>query len=417
VLRPLERHCTEEHDDTSAVPDGRLRGRRILVVMPTIPLYGMERKTLHVMQALRRRGADVLFITQKDYGQNIQQEVERIGCRWVAASFDQLLHLPRGPCEAASLLRSWLRSAVELNWIRNEFKPTHIHIPNLTLFLYSWPVLLYAQETVVFALPTPPDTSFNGFRRHLNNFIWRQGVARVCDHVVCNSQFTLSQVRAVGADTPKTCVIYNCSPSRLARAGDAPVVDRSKLNVVYVGRICADKGVREYVNAASHIARERTDVDFYLAGDYEWRNVFATDLISEVQTAGLASRIRFLGEISDVPELLRQCDLHACPSVCDEAFGLVVLEAKDQSIPSVVFPSGGLKETVNHLVDGYVCANRTSTALYNGLKYFLDDPEAMRCAGREAKRSLARFSTENAASAWASLFEQPSRDRHRRARG
>jgi glycosyltransferase involved in cell wall biosynthesis len=395
---------TEAHDNTSAVCNCHLRGRRILVVMPTIPLYGMERKTLHIMEDLRRRGAEVLFIIQKDYGQKIRREVENIGCRWVPGSFDKLLHLPRGPREALSLLRCWFRSAVELNRVRNEFKPTHIHIPALLFFLYSWPVLLFAHETVVFALPNPPDTGFIGFRRHLNNFIWRQGVGSVCDHIVCNSEFTLSQIRAVGLNTAKTRVIYNSMPTRPTIVGDAPCLDRSKLNVAYVGRLSAEKGVREFVEAASRIALERDDVEFHLAGDYEWRNPFATALIDEIKAKGLQSRVRFLGEINDVAELLCQCVLHACPSVWDEPFGLVVLEAKSQAIPSVVFPSGGLTETVTHLADGYICAEKSVAALYEGLRYFLDRPEIMRTAGANAKRSLARFSPEKAGREWASLF-------------
>jgi glycosyltransferase involved in cell wall biosynthesis len=403
---------SEHTADPPGVPrvaEGELSGTRILAVMPTIPLHGMERKTLKIMSGLRERGADVLFITQKDYGQSVQRAVEDIGCQWVAASFDQLLHLPRGPREAATLLASWWTSASELNRIRRAYRPTHIHIPNMTLFLYSWPTLLRAPETIVFALPNPPDTSFTGFRRHLNSFIWRHGVQRVCDRIVCNSAFTLAQVRAVGLTSERLSLIYNSAPYRTPGAGDAPVVDRSKMNVAYIGRICTDKGVREYIDAALCITSERTDVDFYLAGDVEWRNPFAKALIEELKVKGLTSRIHFLGEINDVTELLAQCDVHVCPSICEEAFGLVVLEAKSRSVPSVVFPSGGLTETVRHLVDGYVCPSKTSSALYDGIRHFLDDPVAMRKAGREAHRSLADFSERKAADAWASLFKQPKR--------
>ena len=393
----------QEQDRTMTDVQVRLTGLRILVVMPTIPLHGMERKTIHVMKGLRERGADVLFITQQTYGQRIQKEVDGIGCRWVPASFDKLLHLPRRPGEALSILRSWVRSASEFNAIRKEYKPTHIHIPNLTFFLYCWPVLLNASETVVFALPNPPDKSFSGLRRHLNNFIWREGVARVCDHIVCNSKFTASELGAAGVEAHKTSIIYNCAPDRPVRSGDAPVVDRSRLNVAFLGRICAEKGVRELVEAALRIASEMENVDFHIAGDYRWQNPFAESLIKEVDSKGLASRVRFIGEVNDVGEFLAQCDLHVCPSVWDEPFGLVVLEAKSQSLPSVIFPSGGLKEVVTHLVDGYVCQEKTSEALYQGLRFFLDRPQLMRQAGQRARRSASSL-RESAGNDWASLF-------------
>lgn len=420
----------EEKDHTATDAGGVLSGVRILVVMPTIPLWGMERKTLNIMGGLREQGADVLFITQKDHGQHIQKEVEKIGCRWVAASFDVLLTIPKTPRHAALMLRAWIKSAAELRRIRKVYKPTHIHIPNITLFLYSCPVLLYARETVVFALPTPPDNSFTGYKRHLNNFIWRNVVARLCDQIICNSKFTLSEVKRIGITdskvgfiypkpsdgkgnsekmkTPKLKVIHNSVPVRHDAKDSAPtVVDGSKLNVAYVGRICPDKGVREFIDVALRVVSEREDVDFHLAGDYKWRNPFAEKLIEEVKSKGFDRRVRFHGEVSDVPGLLAQCNLHVCPSICEEAFGLVVVEAKSESLPSVVFPSGGLKETVNHLVDGYICPEKTSAALYEGVTYFLNRPQTMREAGRAAKRSLEPFSSEKISAAWYSVYSTP----------
>lgn len=417
---------TENQRPAPADAGGELAGTRILVVMPTIPLYGMERKTLSIMQGLRERGADVLFITQREYGQNVQREVERVGCRWVAASFDKLLGLPKGPRHAVSMLRAWLRSALEFHRVRREYKPTHIHLTNITFFLYTWPLLLRAPEVVVFALPTPPDMNLSGYKRSINNFIWRYGVERVCDHIICNSKFTLSQVERVlssGAKAsviypqpsrsdrnlekspaPKMKIIYNSVPDRGGEKRINPTLDASKLNVAYVGRICPDKGVREFVDVALRVVAERDDVDFHLVGDYTWRNPFAEELIREVSLKACAQRVRFHGEMGNVPGFLAGCDLHVCPSICDEAFGIVVIEAKSASLPSVVFPSGGLKETVNHLVDGYVCGEKTSTALYEGVAYFLNQPRVMKEAGRAAKLSIERFSPETIGPVWSSLY-------------
>src|SRR5688500_12404331 len=90
-----------------------LVGTRILVVMPSIPLHGMERKTLQIMKEMREQGADVLFITQETYGENIRREVERIGCQWTTASFNKLLHITRNPREMVAVLREWIRSALQ----------------------------------------------------------------------------------------------------------------------------------------------------------------------------------------------------------------------------------------------------------------------------------------------------------------
>jgi glycosyltransferase involved in cell wall biosynthesis len=166
-----------------------------------------------------------------------------------------------------------------------------------------------------------------------------------------------------------------------------------------------DKGVRELFDAALMLMRDFDDVDFHLAGEYAWRNPFADRLIEDVKARGLEGRIRFVGEIKDVDGLLRQCDLHVCPSISvNESFPNVVLEAKAQSLPSVVFPTAGLPEAVTHLVDGYICPERSASALYEGIKYFIVNPAALREMGEAARRSLARFSEERAADHWSKVF-------------
>jgi len=157
---------------------GKLTGVRILVVMPSIPLYGMERKNIQIMKELRKQGADVLFITQETYGGNIQRAVEQAGCRWTTASFDKLLHLSKNPFEMAAVLRAWMKSARQFWRICRQYRPTHIKITNMTYFLYVWPVVAWLSQPVIFSLPVPPDTNLTPFKQRLSNFIWRRGVAR-----------------------------------------------------------------------------------------------------------------------------------------------------------------------------------------------------------------------------------------------
>ena len=391
---------------TTTAKVGELTGKRILVVMPSIPLYGMERKNLQIMKEMREQGADVLFITQETYGGNIRREVERIGCRWTTASFDKLLHLSKNPREMAAVLRTWAKSAWQLWRIYRQFQPTHIHITDFTFFLYSWPVVAWLSRPVIFPLPVPPDTNLTPFKQRLSNFIWRVGVQRACDVIVCNSHYTLSQVLKVGIKREKTTVVYNTAPERsVPTQSDAPTVDASKFNVVFAGRICAEKGVRQLIDAALQIVCERDDVDFYLAGDYSWNNPFAEAIIQEVKDQGLDSRIHFLGELDDIPGLLAQCQLHVCPSICAEAFGLVVLEAKQNGIPSVVFPVGGLVETLTHLQDGYICEDKNSQALGQGIRYYLNDRTVWQQAGKAARASQSRFSKEKNIQNWVAIYQ------------
>lgn len=398
--------ATAEQDGT--IP-ADLVGARILVIMPSIPIQGMERANLQIMKMMRERGADVLFVTERTYGGKVRNEVERIGCRWTAASFisafEERLHLTRNLREMAAVLYAWGKAAWEIDQIYKKYKPTHIYIANLNYFLYALSILWRAQEPVVFRIPNLSHRSLPIMKQLLYTWIWRYCVVPVCDVIVCNSQYTRSQLEKVGVKPEKARVIYNCVPERVSLGeSDAPNVNPNHFNIVYLGRIRPEKGVEELYDVALRIVRDRDDVNFYFAGEREWRNPFAEALSQELWVKNLETRIQFTGEIMDVFGLLSRAHVHVLPSMM-ESFPNAVLEAKSHGVPSVVFPSGGIPEAVTHLVDGYICREKSAQALYEGIRYFLDDPVALKSAGEAAKQSLARFSRERIADEWADVFK------------
>src|SRR5689334_947615 len=158
---------------TRTINNSELSNVRILVVMPSIPLYGMERKNLQIMKQMREQGADILFITQKEYGGHIQREVEQIGCSWIACSFNKLLHISKNPVEMASVLCEWAKSTWQLWRIHQQYRPTHVYITNFTYFLYSWLVVALTRSTVIFCMPNPPDVHLPPFKQRLSNLVWR----------------------------------------------------------------------------------------------------------------------------------------------------------------------------------------------------------------------------------------------------
>src|SRR5262249_32856955 len=59
--------------------------------------------------------------------------------------------------------------------------------------------------------------------------------------------------------------------------------------------------------------------------------------------------------------------------------------------PSVIFPTGGLAELVEHGVDGYVCPEKSSAALERALAVYEESPAMVAEHGAGARRSLDRL--------------------------
>jgi glycosyltransferase involved in cell wall biosynthesis len=286
------------------------------------------------------------------------------------------------------------------------FRPTHVHVGHEGHFLLLGPALRRLGLPVVFRVGDAPRQQNAFFRA-----AWRRRLLPLADRIVCVSSFIRGLVVEAGARPEQTRVIYCQPPSRAPRPSDLPEALRRSWpgrTVVYLGQIAEGKGVHLLVEAALDLCRGRPDVRVLLAGDIAWKNPFAAGLVARVAEAGLSEQIRFLGYVQDVPGLLALADVHAAPSLWPEALGMVVLEAKQAGVPSVVFPSGGLPEMIAEPgADGVVCEDKTADALARGLRHYLDAPPEPLAAAKAASRaSLARLgiTADSFADAWSETY-------------
>jgi glycosyltransferase involved in cell wall biosynthesis len=361
-----------------------MRQLRILVLFGTIPLHGQERANIQVMKSLSEAGAEILFLTNDEYGhESIQPMLDALGLSWIEGRFPRLLGKSWSPVEWVNRLYRISRyNLAVLNAIRS-FRPTHMHIANETFLLAALPALSISSVPVVLRLGDAPRSHLPVFR-----WLWRNVYSARIDSIVCNSNFVAARLRHVAPDLAPS-VIRNFPPVRPFRSeGNIPFLD-ARPTVAYVGQLSRDKGVGLLFEAAVEVLNSGSSARFVFAGDYEWRNEFARTLIDRAADLGYEDRIIFPGFIEDVPSLLAASNVHVCPSLIDEALPNTIVEAKCAGVPTVAFPSGGIPELINHGVDGYLCASKTHSELVKGLRFYLDGGlDFMSEHGKAARMSL-----------------------------
>jgi glycosyltransferase involved in cell wall biosynthesis len=104
---------------------------------------------------------------------------------------------------------------------------------------------------------------------------------------------------------------------------------------------------------------------------------------------GLGSRVRFLGQRRDVPDLLLACDVFVLPSL-REGLGVAALEAMVLGRPVVASRAGGLREAVDHERTGLLVPPGDPRALADALARLLEAPELRRRLGEAGPRWVAR---------------------------
>lgn len=115
------------------------------------------------------------------------------------------------------------------------------------------------------------------------------------------------------------------------------------LRLLAVGSVIPRKGFDLLVEALAGLA----DLPWTcrIAGSTERSPETHAALVTRIAAAGLDGRIRFLGEVSDVPALYREADLFVLPSRY-EGYGMVFAEALAHGLPIVGAATGAVPEVV-----------------------------------------------------------------------
>jgi glycosyltransferase involved in cell wall biosynthesis len=371
-----------------------------------VSVFGAERMTLEVLRVIRRGGGAVHCMVNSWGSSRVVPLAMEIGASWSPGGYRVSLRR-RGltPRAVMDMIGDVAATSAALWRDARRLRATHVLVPDFAAVLRNLPALALLRPLgtqIVMKVGNAPDTT--PFYRRM----WRWIVTPWVHRIVANSRFTAGALADVGVPSDRVRVIYNAAPTRAGGAAAAPARAR---RVAYVGQIIPPKGPDLLLEAVAILNRRGLDVALDVIGEIDgWESPawagYRAALRARASEPDLAGRVRFLGQREDVPALLAACAVHCIPSRPEirEAFGVVVVEAKHAGLPSVVTPSGGLPELVEHGRDGWVCADATPASIADGLAYFLTDEARCEEAGLAARRSAARFSHDGFAAEWSNVF-------------
>lgn len=163
--------------------------------------------------------------------------------------------------------------------------------------------------------------------------------------------------------------------------------------LVFVGRLVSDKGVDLLLEALALLVQRGRRVRLTVVGD----GPEASPLRRHAEALNVADLVEFVGRRAG-PELAATLNSHqvlVVPSVWEEPFGVVVLEALACGCVPLVARSGGLPEAVGDC--GRVVSRGDSEALALGIEQLLDDSAAMECYRARAASHLERHTPDRVA--------------------
>lgn len=185
---------------------------------------------------------------------------------------------------------------------------------------------------------------------------WTEFGAARCrpDFVICNSEFTRSTLPKLYADVRSIVCHYPVETAPPALEPHERVAlrrelgaDESTVVIIQTSRMQSWKGQLQHLRALSRLRDLPQWISVQVGGPQRpSEREYFEEVVDTARRLGVAERVRFLGQRSDVPRLLAAADVHCQPNLGPEPFGIAFIEALAAGLPVVTMNIGGAREIV-----------------------------------------------------------------------
>jgi spore coat protein SA len=203
------------------------------------------------------------------------------------------------------------------------------------------------------------------------------------DRLVFVSEFLLEQARRKFPSLGPSSVVYNGADETIFYPAAGGQKNSQTPTVLFAGRLVEDKGAHILLGAMKLLHEQDVRLQARIVGSSGFGVGEETDYIRSLK-ANSPDTVRFFPYRSGAAlgDLFREADIFCSPSVCEEGFGLVNVEAFASAVPVVSTYSGGVREVFT--AGGGILVERGSVVqLADALRRLAQDPELRACLGQQ----------------------------------
>jgi glycosyltransferase involved in cell wall biosynthesis len=349
---------------------------RVLQIVTWLGVGGAERLVLMAATGLPRATFESAICCFIERGR-LADEAERHGVKvWCLEAFPSL----RRPAALYRLYRI-------IRAFRPDIVHTHLQAPNL----YGRLMALAARVPVVIA------SEHNVYTAKAGRHVWleRLLIRRTAALVAVSEQvrrFLAAQLRI----NPSAIRVVPNGIAMPAASSDGVAALRRRLalpeNQPVIGTVAsltAKKGHPFLLEALAVLRDRGVDCSLVLAGDGSERR----SLEALAATLRIADRVIFLGDYTEIADLLDLIDVFVLPSI-SEGLPLALLEAMAGGKAVVATDVGGVPEVIASGTNGVLVPARTVQPLADAIQRLVSDPRLRREFGARARATVLEGFTE-----------------------
>jgi glycosyltransferase involved in cell wall biosynthesis len=229
--------------------------------------------------------------------------------------------------------------------------------------------------------------------------------------VICQSPYDAGILLDNGLVTSEKIVMAEGSGIDLEEYQPQKLVASSVIKVLMASRLLEDKGVREFCAAAA-VIQEKYDfnVSFCLAGpiDSDSPGSLTEEQVIQMCTS---TKVQFLGNRSDLQDILAKTHIFVLPSYYAEGIPKVLLEAAASGCAVITTEHPGCRDAIVPGETGMLVVPKDVPSLIDTLASLLSDPDLMESMGKAGRQlAVQRFCVTKVVDIHYSLYRTFKKD-------
>ena len=372
------------------------RQKTILQILPKLDAGGAERVAIEIAEAVHQAGHRSLIVAEDG---PLTHFAKRTGAT--------VINLPL----ATKNILKIRRNSRKLNKIIKSYQVDLVHAHSRAP---AWSARMSTRK-----LGIPFVTTYHGsYGEHSALKRYYNQVMVSGDRVVAVSQFISNLIKSrYNIDFKKLKTIHNgVDPARFDPAsirGDRAVrlakdwrIEDGQPTILLPARLTGWKGQRLFIEALAKM-RHREVVGVLIGSD-QGRYRYTQELMDLASQLGVGGRLRLAGNLEDMPAALKIADIVVNCSLEPEAFGRTIIEAQAMGKIVVATDHGGVRETIEPNINGFLVPPRDANALAAVFDMILEADIDLRLAfGARARATvIENFSLAAMQARYLELYEE-----------
>lgn len=375
--------------------------KSLRIVITDLNMGGTEKHLLQVLPLISQKGWAIKVISLKKTTDNYLISALKDSGIEVQAGRTEFLRGPRVLNKLFYCVKSLIRLIKEFRTQRNTI--THFFLPEAYLLGMCAACLTRIPMTIM------SRRSSNRYQRKYPILGWlEKKFHRRVHFILGNSEAIIKElVEQEGVSRQKLKLIYNGIDTALYEKSYSSVrtclgIEKHELVFIAVANLFPYKGHRDILKALALIYNELPAWRLLCVGRDEGQLKALKILAQELN---LTSRVQWLGQRIDIPELLTASDI-ALQASHEEGFANAILEAMASGLPVIATHVGGNREAVLDGETGLIVPSQNPAALSRAILALASDKlliQKMGLAGRERVNQF--FSLKRCAMDYAQFYE------------